>query len=73
MRFGLNEARFGGMEYSAAFREVLRGSVGQALQTIANGFLAAGAAAGAIGLGLVVWGMYTPTQRRPLVQQQVVK
>jgi hypothetical protein len=73
MRFGLNEARFGGMEYSSAFRDVLLGSIGQALRTIANGFLEAGAAAGAIGLGLVVWGGYTPNERKPLVVQQVVK
>ncbi len=73
IRFGLNEARFGGMEYSSAFRDVLLGSIGQALQTIANGFLAAGAAAGAIGLGLVVWGFYTPNERRPLVTQSVAK
>ncbi len=73
MRFGINEARFGGMEYSPALREALLASIGQALQTIANGFLAAGAAAGAIGLGLVVWGSYTPNERKPMVQQQVVK
>jgi hypothetical protein len=64
IRFGLNEARFGGMEYSLAFREALLGSIGPALRTIANGFLTAGAAAGAIGLGLIVWGGYTPNERK---------
>lgn len=73
VRFGLNEARFGGMEYSSAFREALLGSIGQALQTIANGFLTAGAAAGAIGLGLIVWGSYTPNERKPMMVQQAVK
>lgn len=73
IRFGLNEARFGDMAYSPAFRDALAGSIGQALQTIANGFLAAGAAAGAIGLGLIVWGFYTPNERRPMVTQSVAK
>ena len=73
VRFGLDEARFGDVAYSPALREALLGSIGQALRTIANGFLAAGAAAGAIGLGLVVWGFYSPNERQPLVTQSVAK
>jgi len=73
MRFGISEARFGDVAYSPAFRDALLGSIGQALRTIANGFVAAGAAAAAIGLGLVVWGFYTPNERRPLVAQSVAK
>jgi len=73
IRFGLNEARFGDVAYSPAFRDALLGSIGQALQTIASGFLAAGAAAAAIGLGLVVWGSYTPNDRKLAVIQQAAK
>lgn len=70
VRLGLDEARFGGLEYSSAFREALLLSIEPALQTMANGFLAAGAAAGAIGLGLIVWGIYTPPERRLGRQEQ---
>ncbi len=67
VRFGLNEARWSGdFAYSPAFREALMSTVGVALQTVANGFLAVGAAAGAIGLGMIVWGFYTPADRKPV-------
>lgn len=64
VRFGLNEARFGdGVAYSLAFRDAASVVFSQALRTIANGFLTAGGAAGAIALGLIVWGAMTPAQR----------
>lgn len=64
VRFGLNEARFGdGLAYSQAFRDALMAVGGGALRTIANGFLTAGGAAGAIALGLIVWGTVTPEER----------
>ncbi len=65
VRFGLNEARFGGeLAYSTAFRDAIITAVGPSIQTIANGFLAVGAASGAIALGLIIWGWYTPSGRR---------
>ncbi len=60
MRFGLNEARFEGVEYSIAFQQALLDVARDALNTIANGFLAAGGIAGTIALALIVSGFSTP-------------
>jgi len=63
VRFGLNEARFGGFEYSAEFRQALIEVSRSALNTVANGFLAAGGASGAIALALIAWGFSTPSEK----------
>ncbi len=64
VRFGLSEARLEGFEYSLAFQQALLDVSRDALKTVANGFLATGAAAGAIALALMVWGLATPPERR---------
>jgi len=64
VRFGLNEARFEGVEYSVEFRQALLDVSRIALNTIANGFLAAGAVAGAAAIALITWGLGTPSERR---------
>ena len=64
VRFGLDQARFEGVEYSLAFRQALINVARDALNTVANGFLAAGGVAGAIALALIVWGGSVPPERR---------
>ena len=64
VRYGLNQARFDGVEYSPAFRQALIDVARNALNTIANGFLAAGGVAGAFALALIVWGGGTSPERR---------
>jgi hypothetical protein len=64
MSYGLNQARFEGVEYSLAFRQALIDVARDALNTVANGFLAVGGVAGAIALALVVWGGSVPPERR---------
>ena len=64
VRFGLSEARLEGFEYSLAFQQALLDVTRDALKTVANGFLATGAAAGAIALAFMVWGLATPSERR---------
>ncbi|HEY4690510.1 MAG TPA: hypothetical protein VIK33_14445 [Anaerolineae bacterium] len=64
VRFGLNQARLEGVEYSAEFRQALLEVARGALNTISNGFLMAGGVAGAIALGLIAWGYSTPAERR---------
>lgn len=72
VRFGLNEARFEGIEYSESFRLAVLDVSRTALNTIANGFLAAGGVAGAIALALIVWGWgMLPEPRRVPVTAQV--
>ena len=69
--FGLSRAHFGGAEFSPAFREAIVSVAGNALNTIANGFLAAGAVAGALALMLITWGLSTEPERPmpPMVNQ----
>lgn len=69
--FGLSQAHFGGAEFSPAFREAIVSVAGSALNTIANGFLAAGAVAGALALMLMTWGLSTELERPlpPLVNR----
>ncbi|HJW84425.1 MAG TPA: hypothetical protein VJ754_08975, partial [Anaerolineae bacterium] len=62
--YGLNQARFEGVEYSLAFRQALIDVARDALNTVASGFLAVGGVAGAIALALVVWGGSVPPERR---------
>ena len=64
VRFGLNEARLDGFEYSLEFRQALIEVSRTALNTIANGFLMAGGVAGAIAIALIVWGGSTPSEKR---------
>ncbi|HLF28593.1 MAG TPA: hypothetical protein VJG32_19840 [Anaerolineae bacterium] len=64
VRFGLNEARFDGFAYSAEFRQALLDISQNALDTIANGFLASGAVSAAIAVALIMWGAATPSERR---------
>ncbi len=64
VRYGFNEARFGGFEYSAEFRQALLDVSRHALNQIANGFMAAGGVAGAIALALLAWGFSTPSEKR---------
>ena len=64
VRFGLNEARIEGVEYSVEFRQALVDVARGALNTIANGFLMAGGVSGAIALALIAWGIGTPPERR---------
>lgn len=56
MRYGLNQARFEGVEYSAEFRDALINVTRSAQNTVANGFFAAGGVAGAFALALIAWG-----------------
>ncbi|HET7091553.1 MAG TPA: hypothetical protein VFL17_23220 [Anaerolineae bacterium] len=64
VRFGLNQARFGDVEYSDSFRLALLDVARTALDTVANGFLMAGGVAGGIAIGLIAWGYTTPKTRR---------
>ena len=64
VRFGLNEARLEGVEYSESFRLAMLDVSRTALNTIANGFLATGAVSGAIALALIAWGWGTPPEPR---------
>jgi hypothetical protein len=64
VRFGLNEARFEGVEYSESFRLALIDVARDALNAVANGFLMAGGVSGAIALALIVWGGSTPPEPR---------
>jgi hypothetical protein len=64
VRFGLNEARLEGFEYSDSFRLALQEVARTALDTVANGFLMAGGVAGGIAIGLIAWGYTTPKTRR---------
>jgi hypothetical protein len=64
VRFGLNEARFDGFEYSLAFRQALLDVARNALNTVANGFLMAGGVSGAIALALIMWGVGTRPEPR---------
>jgi len=64
VRFGLNEARLEGFEYSDSFRLALQDVARTALDTVANGFLMAGGVAGGIAIGLIAWGYTTPKARR---------
>lgn len=61
--FGLSRAHFGGAEFSPAFREAIVSVAGNALNAVANGFLAAGAVAGALALMLITWGLSTEPER----------
>jgi hypothetical protein len=61
VRYGLNQARFDGYEYTLTFQQTLWEALQPAMDRISSGFLVAGGAAGGIALALIIWAFTMPT------------